>query len=1042
MSWRKWYVRGLVLAICVACGCALLLYQRWTNPGAVRALVLAKIGALFPGAVATVDSARLRILGDIAVNELRLARRDDPDQAELIHVPRVYLHHNKEKILDGELSLRKVELHRPRLTLQRNRAGQWNLLGIGGPANLNQPLPTLVIHQGTLVLDDRGSGDSGKILELGDVHLTLINDPLSTVLIDGSASSATLGKVQVHGQWQRGSQEITLSIKAAQVPLTGLVVDKLATLCPAGSLQGLHLEGRADVKAEVAYRPGSADPLSYDVQVQVSGGKVRHPKLPLALVEVEASLQCANGELRLEKFQARSGKTEIEAEGFALLPCIDQAFEGHLEIKHLELSPELFAHLPDKLRSLQPLYKPSGMTTLRVACARRGTAWQPLAAGAPSRVVLLPENLGVCFERFPYPVERMTGTFDLNLITKVIQVDLTAFAGSCPVVVKGTCAGEGTQVDADFDIIANDLPLDEKMVAALPANFQKLAQSFHAAGKGDVKAHVRHVPGDKEYQSEYHVRFHDCAVQWDQFPYPLDNVSGFLDIYPRHWEFRDFRGSHRGGAVVVQGYSVSKEVKEDAGNGLILEIAGTNIALDEDLHLALKPLANLYRSWNTFQPKGRMRFTAKIDHRTNAPEDVELRLNVSGCTIEPAFFPYPLDELAGQFQYRKNRLDLSQISASHAGARLTLEKGTVDLNGEGGYFADLGELRVKGLIMDAALLKALPISMRGAAAALNLKEPVDLKTSLVVAQGGEPGSQPDVYWDGQLWLKDAALTTGVEWTKVNGTLALVGRVYGRQLRGVKGNLLLDEATLFGQPFRNLQAQFHVKENAPDVLLLGLRGPIHGGDISGQVRVEFNSSLRYDLNLTASQIDLGEFGRHNLGPTAQLQGIAVGRLSLSGQGAAIDTLDGNGSLDVPNGRLYNLPLLLDLLKFLGLRWPDRTAFEELHALFSIRGNRVALRKLELLGNAVSLSGKGEFNLDGTGLAIDFYPTWARVDQLLPPSIRPIAPTLTKNILTIEMRGKVGPNPGDLKFTKKPLPGIVDPFMQMRGIMTGSPAVERK
>ena len=44
----------------------------------------------------------------------------------------------------------------------------------------------------------------------------------------------------------------------------------------------------------------------------------------------------------------------------------------------------------------------------------------------------------------------------------------------------------------------------------------------------------------------------------------------------------------------------------------------------------------------------------------------------------------------------------------------------------------------------------------------------------------------------------------------------------------------------------------------------------------------------------------------------------GRLHLNGQGNNFETLDGNGSIDVPNGKLYNLPLLLNLLKFLGLR----------------------------------------------------------------------------------------------------------------------------
>ncbi len=207
-------------------------------------------------------------------------------------------------------------------------------------------------------------------------------------------------------------------------------------------------------------------------------------------------------------------------------------------------------------------------------------------------------------------------------------------------------------------------------------------------------------------------------------------------------------------------------------------------------------------------------------------------------------------------------------------------------------------------------------------------------------------------------------------------------------------------------------------------------------MAGQIRVDFNSTVRYELNLTASQVDLKQFGKHNLGPKSELDGIAVGRLHLTGLGNGIDSLDGHGSLDVPNGKLYNLPLLLDLLKFLGLNWPDRTLFEELHALFGIHGHRVQLRKLDLLGNAISLTGKGEANLDGTDLHVDFCPTW-RLESLLPPAVRSVPPAISKSILTIEMRGKISEHSDrDLKFNKRWVPILVDPVLTLQQRLTGS------
>src|SRR5262249_37721611 len=212
------------------------------------------------------------------------------------------------------------------------------------------------------------------------------------------------------------------------------------------------------------------------------------------------------------------------------------------------------------------------------------------------------------------------------------------------------------------------------------------------------------------------------------------------------------------------------------------------------------------------------------------------------------------------------------------------------------------------------------------------------------------------------------------------------------------------------------------KKSPDVMVLGVNAPLFGGRISGQARVEVNSTLRYYMNLTASEIKLDAFGRHNLGADSQLSGVVGGRLFLTGEGTGLSNLEGKGSLEIPKGHLYNLPLLLDLLKFLGLRWPDRTAFEQAQAVFSINGDTVSFSQLELIGNAVSLHGQGEMKLDGSDVRLDFIPVWGRIEQFLPSVWQPLPSAIGKNVLKIEMRGKIGKKK-DLRFHKKPIPGIL-------------------
>src|SRR5260370_2992686 len=111
---------------------------------------------------------------------------------------------------------------------------------------------------------------------------------------------------------------------------------------------------------------------------------------------------------------------------------------------------------------------------------------------------------------------------------------------------------------------------------------------------------------------------------------------------------------------------------------------------------------------------------------------------------------------------------------------------------------------------------------------------------------------------------------------------------------------------------------------------------------------------------------------------------------------------------------SLPLLLDLLKFLGLRLPDRTAFEDAEADFTVLGRRVRMDKIDLFGNAISLRDRGEINLNGTDINMDFNVDWARLTQVLSPAMRKLPQAIRNQLLKINLRRKMGA----VKLTPEP------------------------
>src|SRR5262249_12923034 len=134
MFLRKWAVRILVFGVAAACLAIALVYQRWTDPAAVRQQIVDRLQEQFPGAVVAVDAARLRSLGGIVLTDLRLARKDDQDLTDIAHIPNAVLYHDKEHLLSGKLALLKIVMPRPQLRLVRGRDGRWNFVGLAGTA--------------------------------------------------------------------------------------------------------------------------------------------------------------------------------------------------------------------------------------------------------------------------------------------------------------------------------------------------------------------------------------------------------------------------------------------------------------------------------------------------------------------------------------------------------------------------------------------------------------------------------------------------------------------------------------------------------------------------------------------------------------------------------------------------------------------------------------------------------------------------------------------------------------------------------------------
>jgi hypothetical protein len=298
---------------------------------------------------------------------------------------------------------------------------------------------------------------------------------------------------------------------------------------------------------------------------------------------------------------------------------------------------------------------------------------------------------------------------------------------------------------------------------------------------------------------------------------------------------------------------------------------------------------------------------------------------------------------------------------------------------------------------------------------------------------------PEVFWDLEVKLTGASVDIGVPWDQVYGTVGCRGNYEATHVGKILGILFLDRAAIAGQPVTRIAGRFGAIEQLPDPRRIGeyyptvlqfkdLTGELFHGNLGGEAWVSLSSRVGFHLWLKAADVQLKEVAQHyKLGSDPDLSGIAQAELLLYN---AVDprtgqlVVEGKGSIDVPTGHMYNLPILLDLLKLLKFETPNKTAFEEAHAIFRIQGDLVKVDQIDLIGRAVCLGGSGEFDTSGNYVKFDFYTI---VSQVLARLINEntlvgdLTAFLSKNLFVIKMSRENG----ELKYKPEAVPSVTEP-----------------
>jgi len=948
----------------------------------VRGRVEARLAAQFPTLTVQVQGASLVEGEGIVVRGVSLVDPKMPQQwRQILWVDEVRLActTNLTELATGPPRITGVRLRRPVVHAVRAADGGWNLQKLWGGEPATGLVP-ISVEDATLLVDDPSHQFRATLRQVS-VDVEPDGHAQGRAVVRGSAAGDRFERLAFQGRITPQSGAFELQGQMEEVDVSNRLVsflsvadDRLGAPNVQEWLAGLR--GRGHVQWHASGTLQAPEQIAFTAAGSLESGRFEHRALPFALSDLSATFRADRTGLVVERFEAHSGSTLVRGGGRLAGWHPEADFEATVEAERLTVGRQWEAHLPERFAAHWRKVLPAGEVDLVATVRRRAGRFEPTFS-------VRCRNASLTYYRFPYRLDRTVGTVVLE--GEQLSIHLTGQAGGHPVQVQGMFRTGVEGVPGFVEVRGDGMRIDDALLAALPPRSAGIVKALHAQGTFDFAfRHDRaaNLPGG--FTNTLGIRLVQCSMSYAGFPYPLSNVSGTVRLDRGHWTIKDVVGSNDTGVVRCNGALVP--VADDDGE-LTLHLAGSGVVLDQELRDALP--RTMVRIWDDIDPRGSAEFTATVRHQVKARKtDVALEAAPQGDTvsIEPAWFPYRLEQLRGTLTWRDGLLRFAGVRGIHDRTTVATD-GICRFGADGSWHVSFERLSADRFRADHEVLQALPAGLQRAIAAVRPRGLLSLAGSLDIHSTRPPaepdstpaadGPAPAAAWDLQLDIEQGSLDVGVALEHVHGGVHLEGRADGRTWR-TDGEITLDSAIWRGVQITGVQGplsmdeagvRFGMPAGARDGRPRRLSARVAGGTVFVDGSVAAGDAGTFAVSASLADAELQRLAADALaslpGTTAsqQYRGKVFGAIEVSGSRAGAHSLVGRGQLRLREADIYELPVVVALLKVLRVKAPDRKAFSSSLVDFRIEGPHAYLDNLELSGDAISLVGNGEVDIEG-------------------------------------------------------------------------------
>ncbi len=1022
----------------------------------VRGILLEKLQAAAPDWNAKIYDVHFDWWGRVRIYDLTLQNPESRDPA--LTLPETIVILDRARLADEQVIVQELRLLRPELHLIRDRSGGWNIEGIKPKKQESQPeifvqhgsvtiqvtnvdgslSPPLVLHDIDLEMTPTGKRQyqiktlfqlarAGKAEIDGEIDLTA-----KTWEMNGALENLKLGPELMRElaaffpdkvrQWEQKADEFMASRNIAlpampvadvaggsSVPARSNFVDRIS--------QTVNLTATTDVTFQLQQWKAEA-PLQFGAKFLVENGRLESELLPFNLHDIGGELFVNNSQLIVRGLSARNGPTQLRTDGKWTFQELNRPVKFGISVIDLQVDQRLRSKLPATWKKYYDDMQPSGAIDLLA------TVSHDSVGGWDYRSDIKIKHGSAKHVKFPYRVDQIYGTVEQK--GPKIIADLRGMAGEREFTLTANVSNPGPLAESTVDIHVEQLPIDNKLIAACAPPARMTIELLELRGFLDADVRLYRPPGPgHKHRPQLKGRLLNCTATYEHFPYELKNLNGVLEWDSVNWTFDDMSAKH--GAAVVKGNGNFKK-RGDIGR-LEMNLFATDAKFDDrELYQALPPAMQSLS--DEFNLQGRFDLDSHISWSPGAPPVVNLyNLSLKGDALKLRSFPFPFYDVVGNVSVIQDEKNLNdrKITIRHIKAKHSDDK-NIELEGAGYYNTDgeweisFGKLTIDDLDTGNRFRKALPDGVRA------FFESTDPRGHNISAQGrlalaGFPVKREMIVtarWDIDIFHSGTTITAGVDLKDMFGRVNLVGAWDGEAMTG-NGSIDLANVTVNGYQLTDVTGPFYIQG---DQFIIGSREIASGqrpsdgpGAPDDQLRVtakfiggklaldgiaKLDEKNHYFIKVQIRNGRVEQYAKFYAPRQKQLRGVLNGDVTFDGHGSNPDSFRGQGRLSINPAALYELPVVLAMTKTLSFLPPDKTAFDRAYTEFIVNNHEFHFTRIDLKGDAVSLRGRGRMRRSDSRLNLEFYSTVPR-NQLPVPVVGSLLGQATEGWIEIQVTG---------------------------------------